>query len=77
MRQTGGHADVAGAVGGPAARRVTDWTAGTLYELDPATGAVRHSLDLGTALPHFASLSMTGDHAYLGTDHGVTAITGA
>jgi outer membrane protein assembly factor BamB len=56
---------------------VTDWTAGALYELDPATGAVRHSLDLGTALPHFASLSMTGDHAYLGTDHGVTAVTGA
>jgi hypothetical protein len=56
---------------------VTDWTAGTLYELDPGTGAVRHSLGLGTALPHFASLSMTGDHAYLGTDHGVTAVTGA
>jgi polyvinyl alcohol dehydrogenase (cytochrome) len=56
---------------------VTDWTAGTLYELDPATGAVRHSLSLGTTLPHFASLSMTGEGAYLGTDDGVTAVTGA
>lgn len=56
---------------------VTDWSAGTLYELDPATGAVRYSLSLGTALPHFASLSMTGSHAYLGTDDGVTAVAGA
>ena len=28
---------------------VTDWTAGTLYELDPATGATRYSLSLGTS----------------------------
>ena len=56
---------------------VADWTAGTLYELDPATGAVRHALGLGTALPHFASMSMTGNHAYLGTDDGVIAVTGA
>ena len=56
---------------------VADWTAGTLYELDPGTGAVRHSLSLGTVLPHFASLSMTGSRAYLGTDDGVTAVNGA
>jgi hypothetical protein len=56
---------------------VADWTAGTLYELDPGTGAVRRSLSLGTALPHFASLSMTGSRAYLGTDDGVTAVNGA
>ena len=56
---------------------VTDWSAGMLYELSPATGAVRFSLSLGTSLPHFASLSMTGSHAYLGTDHGVTAVSGA
>jgi outer membrane protein assembly factor BamB len=56
---------------------VTDWSAGTLYELNPATGAVRYSLGLGTTLPHFASLSMTGSHAFVGTDHGVIAVAGA
>jgi len=56
---------------------VTDWTAGTLYELDPATGATRYSLSLGTPLPHFASLSMTGSRAYLGTSQGVVAVDGA
>jgi outer membrane protein assembly factor BamB len=55
---------------------VTDWTAGTLYELDPATGATRYSLSLGTALPHFASLSMTSSHAFLGTAEGVVAVAG-
>ena len=56
---------------------MTDWTAGTLYELDPATGTTRYSLSLGTSLPHFASLSMTGSHAYLGTNQGVVAVDGA
>jgi polyvinyl alcohol dehydrogenase (cytochrome) len=56
---------------------VADWSAGQLYELNPATGAVRYSLSLGTSLPHFASLSMTGSHAFLGTDDGVTAVAGA
>jgi outer membrane protein assembly factor BamB len=56
---------------------VADWSAGRLYELNPATGAVRYSLGLGTSLPHFASLSMTGSHAFLGTDDGVTAVAGA
>ena len=56
---------------------VTDWSAGQLYELSPATGAVRYSLSLGTSLPHFASLSMSGSHAFLGTDDGVTAVAGA
>jgi hypothetical protein len=56
---------------------VTDYTAGTLYELDPASGATRYSLNLGTSLPHFASLSMTGSHAYVGTSQGVIAVAGA
>ena len=56
---------------------VTDWNAGTLYALDPATGATRSSLRLGTSLPHFASMSMTGSHAFLGTMEGVLAVTGA
>jgi outer membrane protein assembly factor BamB len=56
---------------------VTDWSAGTLYALDPATGATRASLSLGATLPHFASLSMAGGHAYLGTSQGVMAVAGA
>jgi HAD superfamily hydrolase (TIGR01509 family) len=56
---------------------VTDYAAGTLYELNPATGATRYSLSLGIVLPHFASLSMTGSRAFLGTDEGVLAVSGA
>jgi outer membrane protein assembly factor BamB len=56
---------------------VTDYAAGTLYELNPATGATRYSLSLGSTLPHFASLSMTGGRAFVGTSEGVTAVTGA
>src|SRR4249919_4040375 len=55
---------------------VTDWKAGTLYELDQATGATRDSLGLGTMLPHFSSMSMTGSHAFLGTMEGVIAVGG-
>jgi hypothetical protein len=56
---------------------VTDPSAGRLYELNPATGAVRYSVSLGTTLPHFASLSMSGSHAFVGTNDGVTAVAGA
>jgi hypothetical protein len=55
----------------------TDPNPGTLYELDPATGAVRYSLSLGVTLPHFASLSMSGDRGFIGTDDGVIAVSGA
>ena len=55
---------------------VTDWSAGTLYELDPGTGATRASLRLGTTLPHFSSMSMTGSRAFLGTLEGVVAVGG-
>ena len=55
---------------------VTDWKAGTLYELDQATGMTRTSLSLGTTLPHFSSMSMTGRHAFLGTLEGVVAVGG-
>ena len=71
----------AGAAGSPVigggAVWVADYAAGTLYELDPATGATRYSLSLGTSLPHFASLSMTGNRAFLGTNEGVLAVSGA
>src|SRR5215470_17245908 len=50
---------------------VTDWKTGTLYELDQATGVTRGLLALGTMLPHFSSMSMTGSHAFLGTIEGV------
>jgi polyvinyl alcohol dehydrogenase (cytochrome) len=56
---------------------VTDWSAGRLYELNPATGGVRYSISLGTTLPHFASLSMSGSHAFVGTNGGVIAVAGA
>jgi outer membrane protein assembly factor BamB len=55
---------------------VTDYQGGTLYELDQATGATRVSLSLGTTLPHFSSMSMTGSHAFLGTMDGVIAVGG-
>jgi polyvinyl alcohol dehydrogenase (cytochrome) len=55
---------------------VTDWTAGTLYELDQGTGATRDTLSLGASLPHFSSMSMTGSHAFLGTLEGVIAVGG-
>ena len=70
-----------GASGSPAigggAVWVNDVKAGILYELDPATGAVRDSVRLGGPLPHFASLSLAGPMAFVGTDHGVTAVRGA
>src|SRR5215469_6056049 len=49
----------------------------TLYELDPATGAVRHQLAIGEGLPHFSSLSLADGTAFLGTLDGVVAVNGA
>jgi outer membrane protein assembly factor BamB len=70
-----GNAEGSPVVGGGAVW-VTDWTAGTLYELGQATGAVRASLRLGASLPHFSSMSMTGGRAYLGTMDGVVSVSG-
>jgi outer membrane protein assembly factor BamB len=50
---------------------------GTLYELNPATGAVEHQIAISDGLPHFSSLSLGGGTAYLGTLDGVTAVNGA
>ena len=50
---------------------------GTVYELNPATGAVRHQLAIGSGLPHFSSLSLSGATAYVSTLTGVTAVKGA
>jgi polyvinyl alcohol dehydrogenase (cytochrome) len=48
----------------------------TLYELDPATGAIRHQLAIGAGLPHFSTLSLAGGTAFLGTLDGVVAVNG-
>jgi polyvinyl alcohol dehydrogenase (cytochrome) len=61
------------AVGGGAVW-VTDTDRGVLYALDPATGAPRAHIDVGQ-MPHFASPTLVGEHAYLGTTSGVVAIS--
>ncbi len=71
----------AGAIGSPVtgggAVWVPDVNAGVLYRLSPATGKVRQHLGLGSALPHFASPSLTGDLVLVGTLSGVAAVRGA
>lgn len=49
----------------------------TLYELDPANGAVKSKLTISDGLPHFSSLSLAGGSAFLGTLNGVVAVNGA
>jgi outer membrane protein assembly factor BamB len=56
---------------------VTDYASGVLYELDPASGRARDQLSLGSALPHFASPTLTGRLALVGTMTGVAAVSGA
>jgi outer membrane protein assembly factor BamB len=82
---TGGHIRILwrgpkGAAGSPVlgggAVWVPDWAAGILYELAPGTGHVRHQIHLGSALPHFASPSLSGPLALIGTLHGVVAVRG-
>jgi PQQ-like domain len=55
---------------------VPDWNTGVLYQLDPGTGQARHRIRVGSALPHFASPSLSGPLALLGTMHGVVAVRG-
>jgi polyvinyl alcohol dehydrogenase (cytochrome) len=50
---------------------------GTLYELSPATGRVRHELKLAGRLPNFVSPSLSGRLVLIGTMSGVTAVSGA
>jgi polyvinyl alcohol dehydrogenase (cytochrome) len=72
-----------GATGSPAVGGGAVWvtgfttTSGTLYELNPATGAIRYKIAVGTGLPHFSSLALAGHTAYLDTLTGVTAVSGA
>jgi polyvinyl alcohol dehydrogenase (cytochrome) len=55
---------------------VVDYDGGRLYALDSGTGAVRQQVDIGTA-PHFASPTLSGSRAYVGTMAGVVAVDGA
>jgi outer membrane protein assembly factor BamB len=50
---------------------------GTLYELSPATGAIKSEIEIGAGLPHFSSLSLAGGTAYVSTLTGVSAVNGA
>jgi outer membrane protein assembly factor BamB len=73
----------ADAIGSPAVGGGAVWvtgfttTSGTLYELNPKTGAVKYKIATGAGLPHFSSLSLAGHTAYLDTLTGITAINGA
>jgi polyvinyl alcohol dehydrogenase (cytochrome) len=55
---------------------VVDYNGGTLFALDPATGAARAQVAVGAA-PHFVSPTLSGNRAYVGTNAGVTAVNGA
>jgi PQQ enzyme repeat. len=55
---------------------VVDYDGGVLYALNPRTGAVLDQVRIGTA-PHFASPTLSGRHAYVGTMDGVVAVAGA
>jgi outer membrane protein assembly factor BamB len=50
---------------------------GELYELNPASGAVEHQIDIAGGMPHFSSLALSGNTAYVSTLSGITAINGA
>jgi hypothetical protein len=71
-----------GAAGSPVVGGGAVWvtrysgSGGTLYELDPASGAVKSQLSIGEGLPHFSSLSLAGGTAFVSTLHGVVAIDG-
>jgi hypothetical protein len=52
---------------------VVDYDGGILYGLDPASGATRQRVNIGTA-PHFASPTMVAGHIFVGTLSGVTGV---
>lgn len=52
---------------------VVDYDNGVLYALDPATGAERQHVEIGTA-PHFASPTLGRGLVYVGTLGGVAAV---
>ncbi|HEY1484516.1 MAG TPA: PQQ-binding-like beta-propeller repeat protein, partial [Micromonosporaceae bacterium] len=52
---------------------VTDYDAGVLYALDPATGHVVQQIPTGP-LPHFATPAVVGGKLFLGTTTGVAVV---
>ena len=40
-------------------------------------GRVRYQINVGSAMPHFASPSLSGGYALVGTMSGVVAVSGA
>lgn len=68
-------ADGSPVVGGGAVW-AADTAGGVLYALDADSGRPLRQIDVG-ALPHFASPTLSGNRAYLGTMRGVVAISGA
>jgi outer membrane protein assembly factor BamB len=72
-----GPADAQGSpVVGGGAVWVTDYSGGTLYELNQGTGKVEQQISIGAG-PHFSSLSLSGGTAFVSTLAGVTALNGA
>ena len=69
-----------GAAGSPVVGGGAVWVVGydrgVLYALNPATGGVLDRVTVGVA-PHFASPTLSGQHAYVGTMEGVVAVNGA
>jgi polyvinyl alcohol dehydrogenase (cytochrome) len=55
---------------------VADWESGVLYALDQTTGRTRQKIGVGE-LPHFASPTLSGSLALIGTLNGVVAVAGA
>jgi polyvinyl alcohol dehydrogenase (cytochrome) len=62
-------------IGGGAVWAV-DYFGGELDALDPATGATKAQIQIGRA-PNFASPTLVGDQAFVGTLTGVVAVGGA
>jgi outer membrane protein assembly factor BamB len=69
------------AVGSPAVGGGAVWAvnyfSGELYALDPATGAAKAQIALGSAAPNFASPTLAGNQVFVGTVNGVVAVDGA
>jgi outer membrane protein assembly factor BamB len=53
-----------------------DYFGGELYALDPATGATKAQIYLGSACPTFTSPTVVGNQAFVGTKTGVVAVGG-
>jgi polyvinyl alcohol dehydrogenase (cytochrome) len=49
---------------------------GVLYELNPRNGTIRHQISVAGSLPDFASPTLSGRLALIGTRTGVVAVTG-